>query len=110
MTPRQPDLSPSPGGSGGGGAVGVGVAATQALQQGWPEMSTPSMPVQTAADAEKLLEATRLPTPLQQTSSAMLTPDQAHDAQALAFQGLSSRDPFAQFRATPTPLPRPRHN
>ena len=104
MTPRQPDPSPSPGGSGGGGA------ATQALQQGWPEMSTPSMPVQTAADAEKLLAATRLPTPLQQTSSAMLTPDQAHDAQALAFQGLSSRDPFAQFRATPTPLPRPRHN
>jgi hypothetical protein len=104
MTPRQPDLSPSPGGSGGGGA------ATQALQQGWPEMSTPSMPVQTAADAEKLLAATRLPTPLQQTSSAMLTPDQAHDAQALAFQGLSSRDPFAQFRATPSPLPRPRHN
>ena len=32
---------------------------------------------------------------------------EAHDAQ-LAFQGLSSRDPFAQFRATPTPLPRPR--
>ena len=79
MTPRQPDLSPSPGGSGGGGAAGL------ALRQGWPEMSTPSMPVQTAADARSF-SSYALPTPLQQTSPAMLTPDQAHDAQALAFR------------------------